>query len=339
MTNLMLVATVHGPGDVRLDSVERPVAGVDDIVVRVAACGICGSDLGYARAGGLPIGNGGPLPLGHEFSGIIEEVGGGVTAYRPGQRVIVNPDTAANQIGAGGPGAFASYILVRNAEVKNTVLIVPDGLDLEAAALTEPLSVALHGVNRSGAEAGSKVVVFGAGPIGLGVVAMLRSRGITDIIAVDRVDQRLERARALGARAALNPDTGDLWREIGALHGASTLYGMPVVGTDQFIEVSGAAPVIPDAILHARFGAHLTVIAVHHAPIAIDFALTLGKEMQITTAMAYPQEFPEVLAMLSSGQIDTAALISHRFDFADFEEAFATAARAHEASKVIVNFA
>ena len=338
MTKTMRVATVHGPGDVRLDPVERPIAGADDIVVRVAACGICGSDLGYARAGGLPIGNGGPLPLGHEFSGIIEEVGPGITAYRPGQRVIVNPDTPANQIGAGGPGAFASHILVRNAEAKGTVHVVPDTLDLETAALTEPLSVALHGVNRSGADAGSKVVVFGAGPIGLGVVAMLRARGITDIIAVDRVDQRLQRARALGATTTINPDTSNLWQEIGAHHGAGILYGMPIVGTDQFIEVSGANPVIPDAILHARFGAHLTVIAVHHAPVVIDFALALGKEMRITTAMAYPNEFAEVLEMLAAGRINTAALISHRFDFADFEKAFATAAHAAEASKVIVNF-
>lgn len=338
MTNSMLVATVHGPGDVRLDPVERPRAGAGDIVVRVAACGICGSDLGYARAGGLPIGNGGPLPLGHEFSGIIEEVGVDVTAYKPGQRVVVNPDRSANQIGIGGPGAFASHILVGSAETKDTVYIVPEGLDLETAALTEPLSVALHGVNRSGASAGSKVVVFGAGPIGLGVVTMLRMRGVTDIIAVDRMDQRLERARALGARVTLNPDSCDLWSEIGTHHGAGTLYGMPVVSTDQFIEVSGAASVIPDVILHARFGAHLTVVAVHHAPVAVDFALALGKEMRITTAMAYPDEFGEVLQMLSSGRIDTAPMVSHRFAFADFEQAFATAARASEASKVIVHF-
>lgn len=338
MAKSMLVAAVHGPGDVRLDEVERPAAGPNDIVVRVAACGICGSDLGYARAGGLPIGNAGPLQLGHEFSGVIEDVGVDVTAYTPGMRVAVNPSTPANQIGAGGPGALASHILIRNAEARDTVHLVPEYLDLETAALTEPLAVALHGVNRSRASATSKAVVFGAGPIGLGVVTMLRMRGVADIISVDRVDQRLERARTLGARVTINPDRCDLWSEIGAHHGSSSLYGMPVVDTDQFIEVSGAATVVPQVIENARLGAHLTVIAVHHAPVTIDLALALGKEIEITTALAYPKEFSEALELLSCGWISTTPLISHRFAFSDFEEAFATAARAAEASKVMVTF-
>ena len=338
MTKLMLHATVHGPDDIRVEQAQRPSAGPDDIVVKVVVCGICGSDLGYARAGGLPMGGDGPLSLGHEFSGVIEEVGARVTALRKGQRVVVNPTTPANMIGSGGPGAFASHILVRNVMAESSVYPIPDTLDFETAALVEPLAVALHGVNRSRAGAGSKVVVFGAGPIGLGVVAMLRLRGVADIIAVDRVDSRLERARALGANATFNPDNCDLWAEIGKRHSASTLYGMPVVDTDEFIEVSGAAPVIPQIIARARFGAHLTVVAVHHAPVAMDLAMALGKEMEVTTAMAYPTEFGEVLEILAAGRIDTTALISHRYAFEDFEQAFATAARADESAKVLVTF-
>lgn len=338
MAEMMFRAAVHGPDDIRIEPVERPSVGPGDIVVKVAVCGICGSDLGYARAGGLPIGGDGPLSLGHEFSGVIEEAGAQVTALRKGQRVVVNPTTPANMIGSGGPGAFASHILVRNVMAESSVYTIPDMLDFETAALAEPLAVALHGVNRSRAGAGSRVVVFGAGPIGLGVVAMLRLRGVADIIAVDRVDTRLARAQALGANATLNPDKCDLWAEIGQRHGAGTLYGMPVVDTDEFIEVSGAAPVIPQIIAHARFGAHLTVVAVHHAPVAMDLAMALGKEMEVTTAMAYPTEFGEVLEILATGRIDTTPLISHRFAFADFEQAFATAARAEESAKVLVTF-
>lgn len=339
MTAMIPSVAVHGPNDVRIDQIETPVPGPDDIVVRVAACGICGTDLGYARAGGLPVGgNGAPVPLGHEFSGTVEALGSSVSGVMLGQRVVVDPTTPTNYIGSGGPGAFAPLILVRDIASQPMVYPIPDSLDFETAALVEPLSVALHGVYRSGAKAGEKVVVFGAGPIGLGVVAMLRHKGLTDNIAVDRSNGRLERARALGARVTLNPDDGDIWDVIAAEHGTNELYGMRVVGTDQFIEVSGAPPVIPAVLANARFHAHLTVIAVHHHPVPVDFAMALAKEMRITTAMAYPTEFAEVVDILASGAIDPTALVSHRFDFRDFTEAFATAADTERAAKVLVTF-
>lgn len=338
MTATMLSAAVHAPDDVRLDRVPVPRPGPGDVVVRIKACGICGSDLGYARAGGLPIGSHGPLPLGHEFSGVIAAVGAGISGFAPGERVVVNPTTPANMIGSGGPGGFAPYILIRDAMAPDTLHRIPDGLDDSTAALTEPFAVALHGVNRSGAQPGDKVVVFGAGPIGLGVVAMLRQRGVSDVIVVDRVEARLDRALAMGAAHALNPERCDLWREIGALHGAGELYGMPVVHTDRFIDVAGAAPVIAGIIAHARFGAHLTVVAVHHAPVPTDFAMLLGKEMSLVTAMAYPTEFAAVLDLLAAGAVPTGPYVSHTYPFDQFEAAFAMAADPAAAAKVIVKF-
>ncbi len=334
----MRAVQVHGVNDVRIDSVPVPEPGPDDILVQVAACGICGTDLGYARAGGMPFGNEGPLPLGHEFAGTITATGSAVTALRVGQRVAINPTTPANYHGSGGPGAFADYILVRDAVAADTVHVLPDSLDFATAALAEPLAVALHGVNRSGAGRSSRVVVFGAGPIGLGVVAMLAQRGVADIVCIDRVDERLERARALGAGACFNPAREDIWQEIGERHGRDTLYGLPVVGTDQFIEVSGAPPVVPEIIANARFHAHLTVVAVHHQPVPVDLTMMLGKEMQLTTSMAYPTEFGEVLTMLAEGRIDTAPLVSHHFPFDRFDEAFGVAAQPAEAAKVMVTF-
>lgn len=330
--------SVHGINDVRRDTVPMPVPGSGDIVVRVAVCGICGSDLGYARAGGLPVGDGGPLALGHEFSGTIVAAGADVTGHKLGDRVVIDPTNEANMIGSGGEGAFAPYILVRDIASQPMVYAMPDTLDFESGALVEPLAVALHGVNRSRAKPGSKVVVFGAGPIGLGVVAMLRLRGVTDVIAVDRSDARLERAKALGATLTLNPDSGDIWEKIGDAHGRSMLYGAPVVDTDEFIEVSGAPPVIPQIIGNARFHAHLTVVAVHHSEIPINFAWLLGKEMEITMAMAYPTEFGEVLDILSRGEIDTGPLVSHRFDFSEFDTAFALAADTEKAAKILIRF-
>jgi len=121
-------------------------------------------------------------------------------------------------IGSGGPeGAFTEELLVRDARVGASLLPIPEDLPYEVAALAEPLAVALHGVNRSEAKPGDKIVVFGCGPIGLAMVLWLVDRGVTDVVALDLSQQRLERALALGARAAFDPTKEDL-RGGGAEH-------------------------------------------------------------------------------------------------------------------------
>ncbi len=330
---------VYGPNDVRLDTTDDPKPGPDDIVVRIAACGICGSDLGYAAVGGIGRPTDSFVPLGHEFAGVIEAAGENVLGLRCGQRVIVDPTSPVNMIGSGGAGALADAILVKDVHSQTMVYPIADSLPFEVAALTEPLAVALHGVNRSGARPGSKVVVFGTGCIGLGVVLFLKQRGIEDLIVVDKSPFRLERAKELGARVTLNPDEVDIWAEIGLLHGSGSLFGFPFVGTDTYLEVSGAPGVIPGIIEHARFNAHLTVLAVHHAPVAVNFLTALAKEISINLSMAYPTEFPEVLGMLTRGELNVAPLVSHSFPFKEFWTAFETAKDKAASAKVMVTFA
>jgi 2-desacetyl-2-hydroxyethyl bacteriochlorophyllide A dehydrogenase len=334
----MKALRVHGPDDLRLDEIDRPRAGPDDVVVRVAACGICGSDLSYTAVGGLSGPADAPLCLGHEFAGVIEEVGERVRGLRPGQRVAVNPTSQTNMIGAGGPGAFAPFIRVRDVSSEALVHPIPDALPFETAALIEPLAVALHGVNRSGARAGDKVVVLGAGPIGLGIVWWLAQRGVQDVVAVDLSDYRLELARRLGARHALHAGRVDLRAVLGELHGSGSIFGWPCVNTDVFIEASGAPGAIPDVVAMARFHAHLAVVAVHHRPVAVDFQTLLGKEMVVTTSMGYPDEFAQVVDVLGQGRLDVAPLISHRYVFDDVLAAFATARDKQRAAKVMVGF-
>ncbi len=329
---------VHGPNDVRIDQVEAPEPGPEDVVIKVTACGICGSDIGYARVGGLSGPSAEPMPLGHEFSGVVERVGAAVKKIRPGQRVVVNPADSVNMIGAGGAGALAERILVKRAEAMDAILAMPDTLSFETAALAEPLAVALHGVHRSGAKPGNKVVVFGTGCIGLGVVLHLKRLGIDEIVVVDKSDGRLKRARALGAALTLNPDRDDIWAEIGQRHGTGSLFGYPYVGSDVFLEVSGAPGVIPEVIANARFNAHLTVLAVHHTPVEVNFLTALAKELSFNLSMAYPTEFPEVLGLLARGEIDTKPLVSHRFPFADIMEAFQVAQDREASAKVMVTF-
>ncbi len=195
---------IHGVDDVRLDDYQRPCAGASDVVIRMKAVGICGSDLSYIKHGGIPA-PGTLTALGHEGAGEVIEVGEAVSGVTPGQRVIVNPMMTPSYIGSGGPeGAFTEELLVRDGIAGVNILPIPEGVSYEVAAMCEPLAVAMHGINRAEAKAGDKLAIFGCGPIGLGMVLWAIDRGCRDVIALDLSDERLERARALGAHT-INP--------------------------------------------------------------------------------------------------------------------------------------
>ncbi|HEY6131255.1 MAG TPA: alcohol dehydrogenase catalytic domain-containing protein, partial [Halioglobus sp.] len=221
----MRVLNIHGVDDVRLDPIEPPAPGSKDVVVKVKACGICGSDLTYIKLGGIHRKPGGTTPLGHEAAGEIIYVGLEVEGVSVGERVVINPMMTPSYIGSGGPeGAFTEELLVRGARVGESLLPIPADLPYDVAALTEPLAVALHGVNRAAVKPGDKVVVFGCGPIGLGMVLWLVDRGITDVVALDLAADRLERAQALGARAAFDPTREDLRAHLLELHGTARVF-------------------------------------------------------------------------------------------------------------------
>ncbi|MFN3798836.1 MAG: zinc-binding dehydrogenase, partial [Sphingobium yanoikuyae] len=188
----MHLLNIHDVNDVRLDAYQRPEPGPKDVVVKMKACGICGSDLSYIKNGGIP-GPGKLTALGHEGAGEIMIVGDEVTGVSVGQSVIINPMMTPSFIGSGGPeGAFTEELLVRDARLGDSLLPIPDGISYDVAAMCEPLSVAMHGVNRAQARAGDKVVIFGCGPIGLGMVLWAIDRGCQDVIALDLAEERLE---------------------------------------------------------------------------------------------------------------------------------------------------
>lgn len=330
---------VHGLGDLRRDTVPMPTPGDADVLVRIHACGICGSDLGYIAKGGLSGPTGTPLPLGHEFAGTLEIVGSVVRDLMPGMRVTINPDD--DGIGGGGPeGGFSEWVLVRNARRGENVLPIPDHLDFETAALTEPLSVALHGVNRAHVGPGSKVVVLGAGVIGLGAVIGLRRRGVTDIVVVDKQAERLETALKLGARATIDPSREDLATRLGELHGQQSKYGFPMVGSDVFIDAAGAPALLQQVTNLCRTRSRIVIIAVYKDPVPLDLVMVMLREIEIAGSIAYPDnEFSEVIDMLSQGLLDTELLITHRFNFNQAEQAFQQARDASRALKVMVNIA
>jgi (R,R)-butanediol dehydrogenase/meso-butanediol dehydrogenase/diacetyl reductase len=335
----MLQVNIHGPGDVRLDPAREPVAGANDIILRTGACGICGSDITYIDMGGMPSGpNPATMALGHEFAGTVETVGHAVQGIVPGQKVVVDP-MAADNIGNGGPeGAFTPRLLVRNARLGVNVHAVPADMPVERAALVEPLSVAMHAVNTAAPLASDKVVVYGAGCIGLGAVVALRHKGVREIAVIDFSDERLRRARELGATVTVNPGRDEVQARLAEAHGASDVYGIPVVASNVYIEATGATAAFEEIVRIAPVDARVVVVSVHKKPAPLDLQFVLMKELTIKGSIGYPREFPEVIEMLKDSRVDVAPLISHRFALADFMEALKTARDPNSSAKVMITF-
>jgi (R,R)-butanediol dehydrogenase / meso-butanediol dehydrogenase / diacetyl reductase len=212
------------PGTIEVAEIERPVPGPRDVLLRVRACGICGTDAAFVQMGGMPSGPGGPtaaIPLGHEPAGEVAEVGAEVSGLKAGDRVVVNPQAAPSGIiGCGGAlGAMREYLLIQDAVAGKSVAVFPDTLPFEVAALNEPTAVARHCVNRSQARTADKVVVFGAGPIGLGTVIWLKLRGVRHVAVADVIPGRLQTALAVGADSVIDSSREDVTARLTGLHG------------------------------------------------------------------------------------------------------------------------
>ena len=331
----MRVLNIHEVDDVRLDPCEPPKPGKKDVIVKVKACGICGSDLSYIKMGGIMRQPGGVTPIGHEAAGEVLHVGEDVEGVSVGQRVVINPMQTPSYIGSGGPeGAFTEHLLVRDARLGDSLLPIPDDLPYDIAALTEPLAVALHGVNRSEARAGDNVVVFGCGPIGLGMVLWLVDRGI-NVVALDLTAERRERALALGAQAAFDPTQVDLKAELIKLHGSARIFSREAVGTDAFIDAAGAPNILNDVIGMAKYRSRLVVTAAYMKPVEIHLGAMLTTEMTITTAVGYPDEMPEVIAAMPRLREKLAGMISHHYPLDDIIEALKVAATPQSAKVMI----
>jgi (R,R)-butanediol dehydrogenase / meso-butanediol dehydrogenase / diacetyl reductase len=327
---------IHDVDDVRLDAYQRPQPGPRDVVIRMKACGICGSDLTYIKNGGIP-GPGTLTPLGHEGAGEVMFVGSDVDDVEIGQAVIVNPMNTPSFIGSGGPeGAFTEELLVREARLHDSLHPIPQGIAYEVAAMCEPLSVALHGVNRAEARAGDRIVIFGCGPIGLGMVLWAVDRGCKDVIALDLSDERLERARGLGAHV-INPWREDFAARIKEIHGTEMLFGREKSASDAYIDAAGGPSILADVVALAKSHSRHVITAAYMRSIELPAGAMLTTEMTITTAVGYPTEMPDVIAAMPRLEDKIAGLISHRLPFDRVLEGLKIAATPQSA-KVMIGF-
>lgn len=328
--------TIHAVDDVRLDDYHRPEPGPKDVVIKMKACGICGSDLSYIKVGGMSQNADGTTALGHEGAGEVMFVGSEVRDIALGQPVIVNPMNTPSYIGSGGPeGAFTEELLVREARLGDSILPIPGGMPYDIAAMCEPLAVALHGVNRAEAKAGTKLVIYGCGPIGLGMVMWAVDRGC-DVIALDLAEERLERARALGART-INPAKEDSVAQIKAMHGSEMYFGRERASTDAFIDAAGGPSILADVVSMAKHHARHVITAAYMKPIELPAGPMLTSEMTITTAVGYPTEFPDVVAAMPRLERQIRSIISHHLPFERIMEGLEIAATPQSA-KVMIEF-
>jgi threonine dehydrogenase-like Zn-dependent dehydrogenase len=325
---------VHGPNDVRVDDVKAAEPGPRDAVVRIAACGICGSDLSYIRMGGL--GGREPMALGHEMAGVVDEVGAEVHDWQPGDRVIVVPgNDELGRIGNGAPeGGLTPRLLVREVAGGGRLFRVPDGMPLRTAALAEPLAVGMQAANQAEVAPGDTVAVFGCGPVGLFAIASLLDRGIDQVVGIDLSPQRLALARELGAKAVLDPGEVDVWSELGRLHGTTPFMLGPTPATAAFIEASGSARVLTDIIDRSRVGARVAVVAVHYAPIPTNYTMVLMKELTIRGSFEYPPRFEDAIELLE--RRDLSGIVTHALPLADFPAALELLEGSKDCGKVLI---
>jgi threonine dehydrogenase-like Zn-dependent dehydrogenase len=280
-----------------------PEPGSHDVILRVSHCGICGTDLHYVFGRFAH----GPLVLGHEYSGVVVAVGAGVQGWTTGDRVVGGPGLGCGACarcragtphlcpdaprGGAGNGSWATHRRVDAGHLFR----VPDGLDLRTAALAEPTGVALRAVGRSGARAGDRVLVTGAGSIGLLAVAILAELG-ADVVVSEPSANRRARALVVGARAAVEP-------------GALPHPDLPVDVADEpfaaVIECSGHAQAIEHALALLDRGGTMVLVGVGvGSPPALDAIRLTLSESTVTGSLDYSRaEFADAIALLASGRL------------------------------------
>ncbi|MFT4231162.1 MAG: zinc-binding dehydrogenase [Leucobacter sp.] len=332
---------VTGPDLAEWVDIDEPTAGPGEVLLRIRACGICGSDSLYTRMGGIPPRQG-ATPLGHEPAAEVVEIGDGVEGVAVGDHVVI--DTMAfsdGLLGSGGAqGALTPFVLVKDYRQGRQLKTIPKHVPWEVAALNEPMAVALHAVNRTDPKPGSKVAIFGAGPIGLGALLGYRRRGAEHIVVIDVIPERLEKALEIGADAVIDSASEDVAARLVELQGDGATPWVRGVrpATDVYLDAAGVAVVPQTVAKMAKHGATLGVVAVHKKPVELDFGDILTTELNLVWSMGYPTEIFEVTDDIAEHWEKYQRIISHRFPFDQALEALELAATPGAADKVTVLF-
>lgn len=297
-----------------------PAVGAEDVLIKVAAVGVCGSDVHYFREG--RIGDfvvDSPLVLGHEASGTIVATGSDVPAHRIGERVAIEPQRPCGrcrecrsgrynlcpsmEFYATPPidGAFTGYVTIQS----DFAYAVPDSVSDEAAALLEPLSVAINAIRKAGVVPGSSILIAGAGPIGIITAQVARAFGASEIIVSDLVPERRERAVKYGATRVIDPVTTD-----------------PAdLDVNAFIDASGSARAVYSGIKSVRAAGTAVLVGLGNPEMTLPVEHIQNLEINVTGVFRYTDTWPVAIHLVASGQVDLDSLVTGQFDLDSVEEA------------------
>ncbi|MBN1122650.1 MAG: zinc-binding dehydrogenase [Anaerolineae bacterium] len=330
----MNVIRLHASGDLRLHSEPEPKPGPGEALVRVTAVGICGSDLHWFADQGIGDAQlDRPLVLGHEFAGVTEDgirvaVDPSVPCGRCEYCQQGHPNLCGDQHFAGhgtDDGALREII----AWPTHCFHVLPDALSDIDGAMLEPLGVAIHAADLGHLKTGMSVGVFGCGPIGLLIIQLARLSGAVDIIATDKLANRLDAARSLGATQVFQAgdegqERGDVWAAAGER------------GVDVAFEIANESAAVETAIEAARPGGCVVLGGIPgDDQIAFKASTARRKGLTIKLVRRMKHTYPRAIRLVESGRIDVRAIVTHRFPLADCAEAFKVAA-ARSGLKVVV---
>jgi L-idonate 5-dehydrogenase len=338
----MLACTIHAKEDLRIESATTPDVGRGEVLVRLGAGGICGSDLHYyfeGRNGSFVIRE--PLIPGHEASGVVAAVGAGVTRVKVGDKVAVSPSHACGRceacrqgreqlcanmkfLGSASlfphvQGMFQEYFVIGERQCYP----VAGDVSLGELAFTEPLAVGLHAVNRAGDLLGKSVLITGAGTIGCLTVMAARLAGAAQVTVSDVLDRPLAKAREVGADRVVRAD-----READAL--ASPQF-------DVAFEVSGNFAALKSCVASAKKGARIVQVGtLPHEPLPFVVSELMAKELDLRGAFRWGIEFDWAVQYLSTRRVDVRPLLTEQFSLQDAVKAFELAKDKNKSTKVQV---
>ena len=339
---------VHAPHHLELEMRETPAPGTGQVLVRVHAGGICGSDLHYYHNGGFgTVRIKAPMVLGHELSGVVEAIGPEVTQVAPGQRVALNPSLPCGKcencragirnhctdmrfFGSAMrwphvDGGFRDFV-VASAE---QAIPISDNLSFGEAAVCEPLAVCLHALKQAGSVVGKTVLITGAGPIGCLMAAVARLGGALDIVVTDILDVPLAMATRMGASGVLNTRS-----EPDALAAYTKQHGR----FDVFFECAGSAPALTGG-LDALGPKSICVLVGQGAEIPLSVSTLIGREIEMRGSFRFDAEYRMAVDYLERGLLDVKPLITATLPVTQFQEAFDLASDKGRSMKVQLSFA
>lgn len=323
----MKAAVYHGKQDLRVEEVAQKEVKDNEVLIRVKYCGVCGTDIHIFNGDGGSFEVTPPLIPGHEFSGVVEKVGGKVTTVKPGDRVSADPNDmcgecyfcknakqhfCTNNIGIGTTvdGGFAEFVVMREKQVYK----IADHLSFLEAAMAEPIACCLHGIDLCHIKSGSSVLVMGGGPIGMIMMQLAKNAGAAKVIMSEPVEVKRDLALKLGATKVINPIEEDVLRALKEY----------CKNVDVVIECVGNIHTQEDAVKFAGKGATIMYFGLASPddsfPIKPDDIFK--KELKITSSFINPYTFERAIQVLESKTIDLESLITNIVPLDDIADVF-----------------